>query len=176
MVTTIAVPLDGSPLAERALLYAEALVRKTGAKLIVVHARPALAPTWEPRFEPGPVAGRLHSSGVDAEAQVCLIYGDETARAICEAGKERRADLIIMSTHGHGGLRRWGYGSVADAVLRLAQMPVLLVPATCQRPWPTDLVLRILVPLDGLAPAEDVLGQLATWLRRLALRCCCSAS
>jgi nucleotide-binding universal stress UspA family protein len=38
-------------------------------------------------------------------------------------------DAIVMSTHGRGGLVRWVYGSVADKVLRHADVPVLLVRA-----------------------------------------------
>jgi nucleotide-binding universal stress UspA family protein len=39
------------------------------------------------------------------------------------------ANLIVMSTHGRSGLSRLLYGSVAEAVLRAADVPVLLVPA-----------------------------------------------
>jgi nucleotide-binding universal stress UspA family protein len=46
---------------------------------------------------------------------------------------------------------------VADEVLRHSQTPVLLVPPHGERAWPTDRPLRVLVPLDGSALAEEAL-------------------
>jgi nucleotide-binding universal stress UspA family protein len=52
---------------------------------------------------------------------------------------------------------RWLNGSVADQVLRRAQLPVLLVTADCRHRWPAEQPLRILVPLDGSPLGEHVL-------------------
>jgi nucleotide-binding universal stress UspA family protein len=52
------------------------------------------------------------------------------ADEIVAAARETGADLIAMSTHGRGGLGRLVFGSVAQAVLRHADMPVLLMRAT----------------------------------------------
>jgi nucleotide-binding universal stress UspA family protein len=38
-------------------------------------------------------------------------------------------DLIVMTSHGRGGIRRWIIGSVAEQLVRTATVPVLLVPA-----------------------------------------------
>jgi nucleotide-binding universal stress UspA family protein len=78
------------------------------------------------------------------------------AAAIVDAASERHAELIVMSTHGRGGLGRWLWGSVADQVLRRANVPLLLVPATCERAWTADRPRRILVPLDGSALSEAI--------------------
>ena len=51
------------------------------------------------------------------------------ADGILGCAAERRGDLIVMCTHGRGGLGRWVYGSVADRVLRGAPIPILLVRA-----------------------------------------------
>jgi nucleotide-binding universal stress UspA family protein len=52
-----------------------------------------------------------------------------TRRGISLAGVAPGAlDLVIMGTHGRGGLGRWTYGSVASSVLARAERPVLLVP------------------------------------------------
>ena len=72
-----------------------------------------------------------------------------------------------MSTHGRSGIGRWLYGSVADAVIRSATVPVMLIPSDVRGPWPTDRQPRILVPLDGSQLSEAVLGpalELATRL------------
>ena len=42
-------------------------------------------------------------------------------------GVEQARDLLVMTTHGRTGLARWFFGSVAEAVLRRSQVPVLLV-------------------------------------------------
>jgi nucleotide-binding universal stress UspA family protein len=83
-----------------------------------------------------------------------------------------------MATHGCSGLGRWLFGSVADQVLRRAEVPVLLVPAAsaaAQNAWCDDDPLRVLVPLDGSPAAEAVLEALlplagATRVRALLLR------
>ncbi|MDF3040911.1 MAG: UspA domain protein [Thermomicrobiales bacterium] len=41
----------------------------------------------------------------------------------------RPGDLIVLTSHGHGGVRRWLLGSVAEKLVREASVPVLLVPA-----------------------------------------------
>jgi nucleotide-binding universal stress UspA family protein len=44
--------------------------------------------------------------------------------------KEYEIDLIVMSTHGHSGFKRFLLGSVTDRVIRAGQTPVLVVPAS----------------------------------------------
>ncbi len=60
-----------------------------------------------------------------------MVEHDAPAAAILEAARAARADLIAMTTHGYGGVRRLLLGSTADKVLRGAVIPVLL-----QRPGP----------------------------------------
>jgi nucleotide-binding universal stress UspA family protein len=54
---------------------------------------------------------------------------DPAADGVLTAATAHQADLIVMSTHGRGGLGRWVYGSVADRILRAAELPILLVRA-----------------------------------------------
>jgi nucleotide-binding universal stress UspA family protein len=88
-------------------------------------------------------------------------FAGEPAASIFEEIHERNIDLIVMSTHGRSGLGRWVYGSVADQIMRLAPVPVLLVPAVAPTSWPTDRALRLLIPLDGSELAQEALGP--TW-------------
>ncbi len=46
---------------------------------------------------------------------------------------DKEVDLILMTTHGRSGVRRWVLGSVADKVLRSAALPVLLIRAGMPR-------------------------------------------
>lgn len=61
-------------------------------------------------------------------AEVLLERGDAAGR-ILAVSAERKADLIVMATHGRSGLKRWVLGSVAERVMRAAEVPVLLVRA-----------------------------------------------
>lgn len=62
-------------------------------------------------------------------AEILLREGTPTA-GIIDAAKEWQADLIIAGTHGRGGLERLVVGSTAEAVLRSAPCPVLVIRTT----------------------------------------------
>jgi nucleotide-binding universal stress UspA family protein len=104
----------------------------------------------------------LRGDGLEVEAR--FVEG-AAADVIFDTAESTRANLIVMSTHGHGGLGRWLYGSVADEVLGRLPVPVLLVSAVCTptTAWPKDKLARVVVPLDGsrlaaeaLRPASDL--------------------
>jgi nucleotide-binding universal stress UspA family protein len=61
---------------------------------------------------------RIHRAAVDPGA---------VAETVIDYARESTVDCIVMSTHGRSGLRRWVYGSVADRVLRGADVPILLI-------------------------------------------------
>lgn len=74
-----------------------------------------------------PIAAELRDKAVRVESRV---RRGVPAEEIVTAAREARADLIAMSTHGRGGLGRLVFGSVAQAVLRHADIPVFLMRAT----------------------------------------------
>ncbi|MBI3964621.1 MAG: universal stress protein [Chloroflexi bacterium] len=167
MLSTIVVPLDGSGLAERALPYATRLTRQSQGRLLLVRAawsrrvpgkdetQAEIAATEAAEADLEAAAAKLRADGLEVETHV---YYDRPAPAIVDLAMRQGAHLIVMSTHGRGGLGRWIYGSVADEVLRHAPAPVLLIPASCTQTWPTDRPLRLAVPLDGSELAEEALG------------------
>jgi nucleotide-binding universal stress UspA family protein len=164
-MTTILVPVDGSPLAERALPLAAALASAGGGRVLFLHAAPArsIEGSFERLDDPSAyldsLADTLRARGVEVTPLITYIYyWEEAARAIREAVEDQHADLVVMSTHGRGGFGRWLYGSVADLTLRETTVPVLLVPAACDRDWPAAGTPRILVPLDGSELAKEALG------------------
>ena len=70
------------------------------------------------------VATRLRERGRTVE----LIQPEgDPAAVLLEQARTLNADLIALTTHGRSGLSRLFYGSVAEAVLREAPCPVLLV-------------------------------------------------
>ena len=168
MERSIVVGLDGSTFAERALPFATAIAERSGARLVLVRAaseetvveahdylRALAAPSRG-------LGGHGEHPAVDTAARE-----GEPAAVLLEEGRRRRADLLVLATHGRSGLGRWRYGSVADAVLRHADRPLLLVPATCDRAWPRDRAPRLLVTLDGSGFAEEALPPARTMAQHL---------
>lgn len=75
------------------------------------------------------VLERATDAGVDADSEV--IAG-EPSRAICGYARDSDADLVVVGTHGRTGVRRVVLGSVAERILRAADRPVLVVPASAE--------------------------------------------
>jgi nucleotide-binding universal stress UspA family protein len=172
MQSTILVPLDGSPLAEHALPYAERLARATSARLILCRALSAtrlqpeeiVAAVGDARAYVQSVADQLAGRGSIVET---TIPWGEPADEILEQVRSARADLVVMATHGRSGLGRWLYGSVADEVLRRASVPIFLVPPGSDERWSDHDAPRILVPLDGSQLGEATLGPARAWATQL---------
>jgi nucleotide-binding universal stress UspA family protein len=166
MLKTILLPLDGSSLAERALRYAAVLARRCEARVVLVQAVQAhTLPGTDPSEAQVDVTtgaeqylrtavGRLGADGIVSETHV---YYDDPVHAILDLAVRQQADLIVMATHGRGGLGRMLYGSVADQILRRATIPVLLVPSIVEHAWPADGPLSLLIPLDGSELATQAL-------------------
>ncbi len=166
MFRAIMVPLDGSALAERALPYAAAVARASGAKVYLVRA--AMAHT-----APGTDVTRGEVDSVDAaeeyldgvagilpreQVETAVFYGSPQ-EAIVEEIALRKVDLVVMATHGRSGVSRLLHGSVAAGVLAHSPVPILLVRAWQEEHTAASLAgsPRLLVPLDGSPFAEAAL-------------------
>ncbi len=57
----------------------------------------------------------------------CVIETGHAPEIIIDYAEKHDIGIIVMATHGHSGLKRWVYGSVAEKVLRGANHPILLV-------------------------------------------------
>jgi nucleotide-binding universal stress UspA family protein len=128
---TIVVPLDGSQFAEQALEHAVPLATAVGSKLVLTCAVPNEHGNWEE--EPGinvdylgHTKQKLASRGLQVETHIQYGIPEEV---IVQTSDSMHADLIVMTTHGRGGLQRLWLGSVAIEVARHASQPVLLVRA-----------------------------------------------
>ena len=163
MTLTILVPLDGSPLAERALPFALSLVSAVSGRLIIAHVEPPLPARGAPVCDPAVVAASLRDEGFSADSRVYRAWLDEVSEALLEGAREEEADLLAVSTHGRGGLTRWVLGSITDQLVRRATLPVLLVPPRCEVDWTNRRPEQILVSLDGSRLAEEAIEP-ATWL------------
>jgi nucleotide-binding universal stress UspA family protein len=159
----VLVPLDGSELAEPALAVGSSRARQAGATLHLVSVHepmPALAmppdlpvtmPELEEQFRKN-LADYLESvatvarAGLSTPVITCLLTGTAAA-ALSEYVQSHAVDLVVMTTHGRGGLSRWWLGSVADRMLRRVAVPVLVLHPR-EVPQPIEF-RRILVALDG---------------------------
>ena len=140
----ILLPTDFSGCANYALPYAAAIARTTKAQIICVHVVEPVVPAvgYTGLAEPMPIADisdQLEDSAERqlpklAECEECagldveevIVHGDAAAE-IVRVAQEQEVDLIVISSHGRTGLGRILFGSTAEAVVRHASCPVLVV-------------------------------------------------
>jgi nucleotide-binding universal stress UspA family protein len=145
---TVLVGTDFSPLSELALSSAAAISERMSIrKLHLVHVidllpYPYHAPvgvepyaiTWEVARENA--AKRLESAAIPNTTAIVTraTRVGPPARELAEEASDRRADLIVIASHGRGAAARFVMGSVASTLVRVAPCPVLVVgqerPAT----------------------------------------------
>jgi nucleotide-binding universal stress UspA family protein len=171
MFKQLLIPLDRSALAEQALGRAAALARATDASvdLVLVH-EPFGTPldvglesyvddlADEQRYLED-VASELRS-GASLRVTCALVRG-AASEMICERAKQIDADLIVMTSHARTGFGRMWLGSVADAIVRNATIPVLMlrpVERASERQAAKSLFKHILLPFDGSSLAAEAVG------------------
>jgi universal stress protein A len=143
-VRSILLPTDFSECGNYALAYATSLARTFGSKILCIHVIEPMVPTvgYSGMTEPLPIADisdQLEDSAERelpklAECEECagldveeVIVHGEAASEIVRVATERKVDLIVVSSHGRTGLGRILFGSTAEAVVRHAPCPVLVV-------------------------------------------------
>jgi nucleotide-binding universal stress UspA family protein len=154
MIGTVIVPLDGSDLAERALVYGLSIADKSGAPLLLFRSLPYGAD--EPSMTEARNYLRRVAERLTGRVQMEVVRG-RAADAIVDMTEQVLQPIIVMTTHGRGGVHRWMTGSVADKVVRLSHHPVLLVRVGHEVPESLTM-RRILVPLDGTPYSEQALS------------------
>jgi nucleotide-binding universal stress UspA family protein len=168
------VPLDGSPLAERILPFACALAEKCGARLTLLHViekrAPAMVHTERHLTNPAEAeeylrqAGSALPCGPGIEHHVHVDPVGDVGRSIVAHAQEIGADLIAITTHGAGGMKRALFGSIAQQVLSRCRQPVLLIPSRYEPGAQPVRLERFLVPVDlnpGHGPAIELALQTA---------------
>ena len=135
-IDTIVVPLDGSDRAQVALDDALPLGRATGATLQLLRAYMTVVPTTpigaDFAYEQANAAAlaavqsyleEVASQLTDVPNEIKVLSGDASSSIVAAADE---ADLVVMSSHGRGGLTRMALGSVTDAVIRGSGKPVFV--------------------------------------------------
>ncbi len=171
------VPLDGSRLAEAVLPVTFVLARGFGATVALlhvmerdapetVHGERHLADAGEAEAYLAKVAEECGCQGVNVELHVHPNLERDVVGSIIGHAEEFGADLIILATHGSGGMRDMLVGSIAQQVLRKGTRPVLLVkpsPDGSQQPLE---IRRVLVPLDGSRAHDETILPVAVDVAR----------
>ena len=166
MFEHLLVPLDGSRLAEAALPAAALLSKRLGSSVTLfhvierdapqqVHGERHLSEPTEAKAYLDEVASRAFPAGTHVEQHVHTTEVANVAHSIVEHTGELAPDLIVMCTHGQGGLRTWLLGSIAQQVIAEGVTPVLLIQPDGAGATVSFACRRLLVPLDSYADHEQ---------------------
>ncbi len=125
------VPLDGSPDSLQAISVASTLAEPDSQVDLLRCAELEGIPLSVQERE-------TITEAIKAELEAITVPGAHTTRRVVEGQATgcilaQRADLIVITSHGRTGLKRWLLGSVAEQVARYAESSVLVVPIREQR-------------------------------------------
>jgi nucleotide-binding universal stress UspA family protein len=137
MFETIAWATDGSELADKALEHVRELAEIHGSRIVAVHANelltgryggaPLLADEPDLAEKIAAQVDELRAAGFDAKLEV-RTGGKDVAKLVADAAEAVGADLIVVGTHGRGGVTAALMGSVARGLCHTSHLPVLVVP------------------------------------------------
>lgn len=143
-IRSILLPTDFSDCATYALSFAASFAREHGAPIICLHVIEPLMPAvgYTGIAETAPLSDLTEQLEAAAERELPRLAGAEevagievreiiargdAAAEIVRAAREIDVDLIVISSHGRTGIGRILFGSTAEAVVRHATCPVLVV-------------------------------------------------
>ena len=135
---SILVPIDFSKISQKALEYAVPIAKQFGAKITLLHAiEPppySVDLTYVPMgevFPIGPVKKELDALAKNTIGpeflKEALVRVGTAFEVITNVARDCKADLIVITTHGHTGLKHVFMGSTAEQVVRHAPCPVFVV-------------------------------------------------
>jgi len=186
MFKVIMAPTEGSDNERAAISVAVKLAQRFDAelRLVRVAAPPLVIETigQTPLMINGQTMlderlARLHK--LEALGTECRALGEirvmtaledgPVAPTLSEYAGKFKVDLIVMSSHSRGGVKRIALGSATDYLIRHTNIPVLVVrpSASFIVATPEQTFSRIVVPLDGSALAEEILPEVAALAARL---------
>ncbi len=164
MFKNILVPLDGSKLSEASLVPAALLAHTFKSHVTLLHVIEQDAPAEvhkerhltradEAEAYLKDAAQRAFPSDIKVETHVHTAPVTNVIGSIREHVSEFRPDLVVICTHGHGGVRDVLFGSIAQQIIAQGTTPLLIIKPDIPR-FTMD---RILVPLDPDSHHDDSL-------------------
>jgi len=179
----ILIPLDGSELAERALPYADVLAQALRTHLVLVTVWEGTSGEFGKRFPDRVVEldGQANAHYTEYLHGIrdrlrrpdtrTMVRGGNAADEILRAAAETDARMIVLTTHGRSGIRRWAYGSTLAKIVAASPAPVLSIgPQAFERAGDRPPFARVLVPLDGSPFAEAALPAASSLAAALGAR------
>lgn len=146
MFKNILIPTDGSEPSHKAVTQGVALAKSVGAKVTAFFAAPPATPIiYRDNLPVGFTTPNEHEKMIEKAAKKYLefveraadkagvayeaihITSDYPEESILKIAQEKKCDLIVMGTHGQGGLRGVFIGSVTQKVLNQSKIPVLVL-------------------------------------------------
>ena len=145
MFKNILIPTDGSPLSQKAVVQGVALAKSVGAKVTAFFAAPPATPiVYRDHLPVGYATPGEHEEMIKKTAAKYLgfveraatkagiscesvhVTSDYPEEGILKVAQKKKCDLIVMATHGQGGLRGMFIGRVTQKVLNQAKIPVMV--------------------------------------------------
>lgn len=138
----ILVPVDFSKTSNGAFIYAKGLARSTGAEIHVVHVldthyltgalhiiiepREKMVEKWREDCQErlNRYFRRREENGF---AVLLHMREGKPHEEILKAAKDLGADMIVIGSHGWSGLERYIFGNIARRVLKISDIPVLVI-------------------------------------------------
>lgn len=175
MFSRLLVPLDGSRLAESVLPVVEKLAGMVPCAIVLLHVIEKNAPNnihgdthlcdaEEAEAYLARISGRLRAEDLRVETHVHTVPQGDIPKCIAEHAVELEQDLIILCSHGSGGVRRFVFGSNAEQVLTHGATPVMLIQAPkhgSERSFGPERILLLVDETPSTRPALAVAVQLA---------------
>ena len=160
----ILVACDGSPESEEAFAAMMPILRADNPDVTVVYVFENPNDSYDPPAHLAKVCNSLKAKGVDVRF---VTRDGKPAEEIVLLANRMGADMIVMSTHRRSGIPRAMLGSVAEEVIRHADVPVLVTrPGAAVSEWN-----RLMVALDGSTRSEAVLQDVIplAWRQKAAV-------
>jgi len=165
MFSKILIPLDGSSFSEAAVPFSINLAMQMHSRITLLHVIE--------KNPPKSVHGEHHLAGYNEASEYlenlknssypkgievdCHIHPDDgisVEKAIAKHKEEISADLILMTTHGWGGLKEIFFGNIAQQIFNTGTIPVLFIPPSLKNPSTDKWPEKIILPLDGTGEHE----------------------
>lgn len=184
MYETVLVPLDGSTFSEHALAHAASIAERAGAQLRLVLVHTPL-PVTVAEVSAVPLMNDMdHREREDAYLQEQAAWLRDRGLTVAtelregDVTKELKdaatsADLVVLATHGRGGIERAWLGSVADSLVRSVATPLLLIRPIDEEGEPRRSVAaptHILVGVGGSPGGEAAVEEAAKLARTFGAR------
>lgn len=164
------VPVDGSPFSELAIPVALDLAARGGPgaevhlalvyePILDVQGVPPIDPTYGRSILAGyeeVMADLVSRTGTDRVTPKAEVLIGPVAATLTDHAKKVKADLMILTSHGRGGLNRLWLGSTAEALARHAEVPVLLLRPDEDVPPGLPPIRSVLIPLDASGFGKEI--------------------